>query len=52
MGCDPLFPTAVFLPLADAVTARILAATSWTTSGAGEPLPDDAAHSSIEEERP
>jgi hypothetical protein len=44
MRTDPLFPVAVFLPLSDAVTARTVAATSWTTSGAGEPLPDDACH--------
>jgi hypothetical protein len=44
MRTDPLFPVAVFLPLADAVTARAVAATTWTTSGAGEALPDDAGH--------
>jgi hypothetical protein len=45
MRTDPLYPIAVFLPLADAVTARTMAATTWTTNGpTGEPVSDDACH--------
>jgi hypothetical protein len=51
MGTDPLFPPAVLLPLVDAGVARAVAATTWTASGPGEPLPDDAGyHAGLDED--
>jgi hypothetical protein len=43
MGTDPLFPAGLLLPLADPASARVVARTTWTTSGPGEPLPDDGS---------
>jgi hypothetical protein len=41
MSSDPLFPLAALLPLTDPVTAHVVAKTTWTTNGPGEPLSDD-----------